>query len=62
MCTMKSPAMKYLAVVVVLLTAVTWAKARITANIVESNQSVAQIGGGGGGGGLDLPTRIPALW
>ena len=58
---MKSPAVKYLAVVVVLLAAVTWAKARSTANIVESNHSVATIGRGGGGG-LDLPTRIPALW
>ena len=58
---MKSPAVKYLAVVVVLLTAVTWAKATSTANIVEINHSVATIGGGGGGG-LDLPTRIPALW
>jgi hypothetical protein len=59
--TMKSPAVKYLAVVVVLLAAVTWAKARSTANIVDGNQSVATIGAGGGGG-LDLPTRIPALW
>ena len=45
---MKSPAVKSLAVVVVLLAAVTWAKARNTANIVEGNQSVATIGGGGG--------------
>jgi hypothetical protein len=52
---------KYLAVVVVLLAAVTWAKARNTANIGEGNQSVATIGAGGGGG-LDLPTRVPALW
>jgi hypothetical protein len=62
MCTMKSPAMKYWAVVVVLLAAVTWAKATNTTNTVEINHSVATIGGGGGGGGLDLPTRIPALW
>jgi hypothetical protein len=61
MCTMKSPTVKYLAVVVVLLAAVTWAKARNTANIGEGNQSVATIGAGGGGG-LDLPTRVPALW
>jgi hypothetical protein len=35
---MKSPTVKYLAVVVVLLTAMTWAKARSTANIVEGNR------------------------
>ena len=59
---MKSRAAKSLAVVAVLLTAMTWAKAISTANIVESNQPVATAGVGGGGGGLDLPTRTPPLW
>jgi hypothetical protein len=53
---------KSLAVVAVLLTAMTWAKARSTANNVESNQPVATASVGGGGGGLDLPTRTPPLW
>jgi hypothetical protein len=61
--TMKSPAVKSLAVVVVLLAAMTWAKARITANVVEGDQYVATSSvGGDGGGGLDLPTRTPPLW
>ena len=59
---MKSQAVKSLAVVAVLLTAMTWAKATSTANIVESNQPVATASAGGGGGGLDLPTRTPPLW
>jgi len=55
---MKSPAVKSLAVVVVLLAAMTWAKARSTANVVESAQYAAtsSVVGGGGGGSLDLPT------
>jgi hypothetical protein len=57
---MKSPAVKSLAVVVVLLAAMTWAKARITANVVEGGQYVATSSVGGGG--LDLPTRTPPLW
>ena len=59
---MKSQAAKSLAVVAALLTAMTWAKATSTANIVESNQPVATASVGGGGGGLDLPTRTPPLW
>jgi hypothetical protein len=59
---MKSQAVKSLAVVAVLLTAMTWAKARSTANNVESNQPVATASVGGGGSGLDLPTRTPPLW
>ena len=59
---MKSQAVKSLAVVAVLLTAMTWAKARSTANNIESNQPVATASVGGGGGGLDLPTRTPPLW
>jgi hypothetical protein len=59
---MKSQAMKSLAVVAVLLTAMTWAKARSTANIVESNRPVVAASVGGGGSGLDLPTPIPPLW
>jgi hypothetical protein len=59
---MKSQAVKSLAVVAVLLTAMTWAKARSAANNVESNQPVATASVGGGGGGLDLPTRTPPLW
>jgi hypothetical protein len=46
---MKSPAVKSLAVVVVLLAAMTWAKARSTANVVEGDQHVATslvLGGG----------------
>jgi hypothetical protein len=57
---MKSRAVKSLAVVAALLTAMTWAKARSTANVVEGNQYVATSAGGGGG--LDLPTRTPPLW
>ena len=38
---MKSPAVKSLAVVVVLLAAMTWAKARSTANVVEGAQYAA---------------------
>ncbi len=59
---MKSPAMKSLAVVVVLLAAMTWAKARSTANVVGGAQYAAtsSIVGGGGGGSLDLPTgKLP---
>jgi hypothetical protein len=59
---MKSRAVKSLAVVAVLLTAMTWAKARSSANNIESNQPVATASVGGGGGGLDLPTRTPPLW
>jgi hypothetical protein len=58
---MKSRAVKSLAVVAVLLTAMTWAKARSNANVIESNQPIA-TSGAGGGGGLDLPTRTPPLW
>lgn len=55
---MKFPAMKSLAVVVVLLAAMTWAKARSTANVVEGAQYAAtsKVVGSGGGGSLDLPT------
>ena len=59
---MKPPAMKSLAVVVVLLAAMTWAKARTTANVVEGAQytAMSSVVGGGGGGSLDLPTgRLP---
>ena len=59
---MKSQAVKSLAVVAVLLTAMTWAKAISTAINVESNQPVATASVGGGSGGLDLPTRTPPLW
>jgi hypothetical protein len=59
---MKSPAVKSLAVLAVLLAAMTWAKAVGTANVAESNQHAATAIGGGGGGGLDLPTRTPPLW
>ena len=60
---MKSPAVKSLAVVVVLLAAMTWAKARSTANVVESTQYAAtsSVIGGGGGGSLDLPTGTSPL-
>ena len=60
---MKSPAVKSLAVVVVLLAAMTWAKARSTANVVESAQYAAtsSVVGGAGGGGLALPTGTPPL-
>ena len=55
---MKSPAVKSLAVVVVLLAAMTWANARSTANVVEGAQYAATssvVERGGGGGSLDLP-------
>jgi hypothetical protein len=58
---MKSPTVKSLAVVVVLLAAMTWAKAIGPANVVAGDQYVAtaSIGGGSGGG---LPMRMPPLW
>ena len=40
---MKSQAVKSLAVVAVLLTAMTWAKARSTANVVEGAQYAATL-------------------
>ena len=60
---MKSPAVKSLAVVVVLLAAMTWAKARSTANVVGRAQYAARssIVGGGGGGSLDLPAGTSPL-
>ncbi len=60
---MKSPAVKSLAVVVVLLAAMTWAKARSTANVVEGAQyaTTSSVVGGGGGGSLDLPAGTPTL-
>ena len=50
-------------VVVVLLAAMTWAKARITANVVEGAQYAAtfRVVGGGVGGSLDLPTSTLPL-
>jgi hypothetical protein len=60
---MKSPAVKSLAVVVILLAAMTWAKARSTANLVAGAQYAAtsSVVGTAGGGGLDLPTATPPL-
>ena len=60
---MKSPAVKSLAVVVVLLAAMTWAKARSTANVVEGAQyaTTSSVVDGGGGGSLDLPAGTPTL-
>jgi hypothetical protein len=62
---MKSPAVKSLAVVVVLLAAMTWAKARSTearstANVVEGTQYAATSSVVGGS--LDLPAGTPPLW
>jgi hypothetical protein len=60
---MKSPAVDSLAVVVVLLAAMTWAKARSATNVVEGAQYAAtsNVVGGGGGGSLDLPAGTPTL-
>ena len=60
---MKSPAVKSLAVVVILLAAMTWAKARSIANFVEGAQYAAtsSVVGGGGDGSLDLPTGTSPL-
>ena len=60
---MKSPAVKSLAVVVIFLAAMTWAKARSTANFVEGAQYAAtsSVVGGGGGASLALPTGTPPL-
>ena len=57
---MKSPAVKSLAVVVILLAAMTWAKARSTANFVEGAQYAA-TSSLVGGGSLALPTGTPPL-
>src|SRR3981081_4611302 len=59
--TMKSPAVKSLAVVVVLLAAMTWAKARSTANVVEGPQYAATSSVVGGGGGSTPPIWGQAL-
>ena len=52
-----------MAVVVILLAAMTWAKARSAANFVEGAQYAAtsSVVGGGGGGSLALPTGTPPL-
>jgi hypothetical protein len=57
---MKSQAVKSLAVVVTLLAAMTWAKARSTANVVEDGSQVQVTANAGGGG--QLPTRNTPLW
>ena len=56
---MKSPGAKSLAVVVILLAVMTWAKARSTANAVE-DRSQAQVTASAGGG--ELPVAITPLW
>jgi hypothetical protein len=57
---MKSPAVKSLTVVVILLAAMTWAKARSTANLVEG-APYAATSSLVGGGSLNLPTGTPPL-
>ena len=57
---MKSPGAKSLAVVVILLAVMTWAKARSTANVVEDRSQVQVTASAGGGG--ELPVSITPLW